>query len=197
MFQPRTVKTLGALFVAMTLGAFALMAMDVEPIHAPDTFLAAMKTPEQKPLAGVVAELADGMHLQPLQWNRIVIHTSNEPRELRNGCHFLIDMDSSGAATINTTDYWRYQQVGKHVPPGAHDYNSDSIGIYLNGNFARQAPTEQQLGALVQLVQELRRSLHISRPDILFYGDDIDHHCDSPGNCFPRQKFYDSLLSPS
>jgi hypothetical protein len=185
----RTIKTLVALLMAMTIGAVALTLMQVAP---PIDMLAAVATGEGGP-AKVVHQTS--VPIQPLQWRNIIIHASSEGRDIANRCHFIVNAEAGGeGGFVATTDLWRGQAEGQHAFVAGYDYNSDSIGVCLNGDFSRNPPSREQYFALVSLVQYLQEYCNIKPANVYFYGQLV--RIDSPGKAFPND-FASRLVNPS
>ncbi|MCG3178161.1 MAG: hypothetical protein BIFFINMI_00484 [Phycisphaerae bacterium] len=96
----RRSKVLLALVVSMTLGAGLLMLLAPEPGAAPgDTAMVGQSSPPEP--ATAPAYLATDV--EPIRWQRVVIHRLNETR--RGDYHFVVDADG----TIQSTEAWRKQ----------------------------------------------------------------------------------------
>ena len=89
------------------------------------------------------------------------------------GYHFVIRVDG----TIETGR--PIDKIGAHAGPGV---NPDSIGICLTGNFMQQPPADQQLQALVRLVDFLEER-YGTMLEVLRHQDVAATDC--PGTCFP------------
>ena len=89
------------------------------------------------------------------------------------GYHFVIRAD--GAIEAGRP----IDKIGAHAGPGV---NPDSIGICLTGNFMQQPPADQQLQALVRLVDHLEVT-YGAMLEVLRHQDVAATDC--PGACFP------------
>jgi len=89
------------------------------------------------------------------------------------GYHFVIRADGTIEAGRPI------DKIGAHAGPGI---NPDSIGICLTGNFMQQPPTDQQLQALVRLVDHLEVT-YGTMLEVLRHQDVAATDC--PGTCFP------------
>jgi len=96
------------------------------------------------------------------------------------GYHFVIR--ANGSIERGRPEHTR----GAHAP----EANTDSIGIVLAGDFTKTKPTEEQIQALVELVQYLREK----------YGNiPVQRHSDvsataCPGKLFPWKEFQRRLV---
>ena len=89
------------------------------------------------------------------------------------GYHFVIRADGTIEAGRPI------DKIGAHAGPGV---NPDSIGICLTGNFMQQPPADQQLQALVGLVDHLEVT-YGTMLEVLRHRDVAATDC--PGACFP------------
>ena len=191
MAGSRTMKTLGALVVAMTVGSIALILMETAPIRPPVTDLSAV--------ARATDELAQAVWrteepIKVAKWRHIVVHTSVEPLDAEFNCHFVIDQTPRpDGGLVRATTLWNRQLSGNHVFATGYNWNDDSIAIVLVGNFSKTSPRPEQLQALVNLVRSLQQSCGIAAERV-YLARDIDPRCGSPGEAFPAQQFNDSLL---
>lgn len=186
MIDARTTKVLGALLVSMTAGALLLMALESEPPR-PDRDELAIAT-------GANLDRQDWTITHP--WKRIVIHASRGGRDSLPGrCHFVIDAAplQPNTGIIRPTDLWQRQVPGHHVYVPGHDFNADSVGICLMGDFSRQSPPDVQFHALVALVRKLQRTCHIPA-DSVYLHSELNPDKPSPGPAFPVGSFNDRLL---
>jgi len=186
MFGSRTIKTLTALLVSMTLGALALMMLETAPVEPSAQHLAAVAAPAGQ--AGRIVWDTE-VPVQAIKWRMIVVHSSaGGAPGLGEQCHFIVAADGS----IQPTDLWRRQMPGNHVHVPGRDFNSMSIGICLVGDFSSQAPPKQQLAALADLTRSLQRTLQISA-DRVYLHSDLDVAGASPGAAFPARAFDHNL----
>jgi len=183
MTGSRTIRTLTALFAAMTIGAIALMMMETDPVRPPLAPVAAMSAPSDTPDKAVYDKYVS---FQPLKWRNIVIHsTSGEPGNIAARCHFVVDQpDDSGNVTVAATDLWKRQTEGNHVNIPGHDFNAISVGICLVGDYSTTPPSHPQVNALVQLVRTLQSEFAVSA-DHVYLHSDLVRGSRSPGPAFP------------
>ncbi len=147
------------------------------------------------------------------RWKYIVVHNSGSPngnarifdyyhrrvRKMRNGMayHFVIGNGSASPnGRIEVGERWRRQINGGHV---ASDYlNNIAIGICLVGDFNRNLPTANQLSALTELIEHLRKVAGNKRrrtPIVRGHRDINPKPTDCPGNRWMstgwlKRKFY-------
>ena len=186
MFSARTGKVLASLLVAMTTGALLLMLMESDPPR-----------PSESDLAGAQAlVLDDTQEISPI-WKRVVIHASEGGKDtLPSRCHFIVrsSPDSDGRWIV-PTNLWRQQEPGQHIYVPEKDFNADSIGVCLEGEFDVVPPSKGQFQALVRLVRELQRSCNIPAENV-FLRRQLHDQPPLPGNAFPVGTFDRSLLRP-
>jgi len=186
MQRSRTIRTLTALLVAMTVGSLMLIWMETEPIRPPTASLAAVSAP------GVAQEAAifdTHVQLQRLKWRNVVIHSSaGEPGNIAERCHFLIGPDESGRTKVTATALWKRQAEGSHIYVPGHDFDAISVGICITGDFTARPPASSQYQALVALVKALQDEFGISG-DHVYLHSDLVPDSDSPGRAFPVRDF--------
>lgn len=186
MFGSRTVKTLTALLVSMTLGAAALILLETAPVEPTAQHLAAVSAPAGN-CGRVVCDTE--VPIQAIKWRTIIIHGSAaEGPGLPQQCHFLIGSDGRIAATA----LWRRQMSGEHVYVPGRDLNAVSIGVCIMGDFSQQAPSAAQLASLADLTRSLQRTLEIPA-DRVYLHSDLDASSSSPGAAFPTRAFDHNL----
>ena len=191
MLAPRTVKTLTALFFAMTIGTLLLMWMDVEPNRAPGTSLTALRVSDENPLAVITRTRKP---ISDNKWQRIVIHSSVEGPAAIENSHFIVDPRPSGdSLCIRATDCWQDQAESNHVPyiRGA-DWKTGSLGICLSGDFSKTPPTAEQMQSLKKLVTDLQRRFGTPAYRVHLYRDISSRN--SPGAAFPDKELVAALL---
>lgn len=184
MFTPRTGKVLATLVAAMTLGALLLMLMESDPPRPSENDLAVVRA----------TMLEETRALSPI-WRRIVIHSSEGGQDpLPNLCHFIVrsSPDAEGR-WITPTSLWRQQTPGRHIYVPGMDYNADSIGICLMGNFDVVPPSRGQLQALLHLVRQLQSACSISAENV-YLRRQLHDQPPLPGNAFPVGTFERGLL---
>ena len=127
--------------------------------------------PEYHYLSKAVRDAIDRAPVARRRWRFIVVHNSGTRqgnakifdyyhryvRKMPNGLayHFVIgNGTSSGNGQIEIGNRWTKQLQGGHVHS---DYlNNIALGICLVGDFNRDLPTKEQLGALDELIRYLR-----------------------------------------
>ncbi len=170
MAQPRTIKTLSALVVCMTLGTLALVAMQTEPIRSPLFELAAVRRDQPDLAETLQAELP----IEESRWNHIIIHDGPDRPELAERFHLILRSDPDGHMSVEASEAWKQQQTVRHtVAPGPKDWNADGIGIYVVRTGSNAAAANRVLGQLCPLLQDYCRipSDRIYRPVDLGLGD--------------------------
>lgn len=188
MFAPRTVKTLIALFAAMTSGAILLMLLDTDPIQAPGTHLVAVAAADEAELAVVTQT-----DIPLKRWRGIVVHSLAEGPTMLARCHFVVAPSGDGGVEVTSNRYWLRQQAAPHVLAQDDDWGS-CIGIGLKGDYSSQSPTNAEMQALVKLVRDLQIRFRIPASRVYLYGE-ISSTVLSPGAAFPAAVFQDSLLN--
>jgi hypothetical protein len=181
----RTTRVLGALLVSMTLGALLLMLMESDPPR-----------PSQSDRASIAGGVL-GQHASvSRKWRRIIVHSAaDSSSNLPKRCHFVIAPEASSAGLgIRSTELWKKQTPGYHafVAP-QRDYNSDSIGICLIGDFSQHQLSQGQFDALVTLVRELQKDCKIDSDSVYLYSQ-LDAQARRPGRNFPVADFDAALL---
>ena len=194
MLGSRTIKTLTALVAAMTVGAIGLLALETAPIRPAGHNLAAVSNPADTHAKAV---LDTDVPIQPIKWRNIVIHSSGpRGRDVARRCHFVIEAKASDDGQyVGATILWKRQGSGNHVFVPGRDFNADSIGICLMGDFSSKAPGSGQFQALVKLVQALQQRCNVSA-DHVYLHSQLDAHSRSPGDAFPSETFASHLLRP-
>jgi len=170
----------------MTIGAFALMALETAPVTAPARDLAAIATTDA-PCEQIIRRT--DVPLQPIKWRNVIVHGSAAGRPgIAERCHFIV----GGDGQIALTGLWRRQQSGHHVYVPGRDFNADSIGICLTGDFRHRPPPAVQLTALVDLTRTLQQMFRIPG-DRVYLHSELDRNSRSPGAAFPAGLFNRSL----
>lgn len=190
MAGSRTVKTLTALLVAMTLGSLALMILETEPLR-PTAQPLAVLSPPPAGAAEVIYETQ--VPFQAVQWRYVVIHASLDPAgEVARGCHFVIAAEQDGKWKVSAGPHWLHQREGRHI--GGY-WRDSSIGVCLIGEFSRRPPAAGQLDCLVDLVNTLQEVCGIAA-DRVYLHRDLDARSVSPGRAFPAAELSARLLRP-
>lgn len=184
MFSARTGKVLASLLVAMTTGALLLMLMESDPPR-----------PSESDLAGAQALVLDETQDISPVWKRIVIHASEGGKDtLPSRCHFIVHSSPDAEGRwVSPTSLWRQQAPGQHIYVPGNDFNADSIGVCLEGQFDVVPPSRGQFQALVRLVRELQRSCNVPAEGV-FLRRQLHDQPPLPGNAFPVGTFDRSLL---
>jgi len=183
----RTIKTLTALVVSLTIGAFALMMLETAPVEAPAQHLAAVEAGNTE--AGKVVRRT-AVPLQPIKWRNIILHGSAAERgDILDRVHFLVADDGA----IQPTLLWQRQQSGHHAYVAGRDFNADSIGICLIGDYSRRGPERRQFEAVADLTTTLQRMFRIPA-DRVYLQSDLERGRPSPGPAFPAARFNEMLL---
>ena len=191
MASERTVKTLTALLAAMTAGAFALMLMESDTVRRPAEPLAAYGTTDGRPADAVPQP--EAIALQQAKWRNIIVHsTGAEGDAIAQRCHFVIAEGPNGEPVIHATELWHNQMAGNHVYTPDHDFNADSLGICLLGDYTHQPPTEAAIEKLIALTTGLQRTCGIRAQNVHLFQSLA--RSDSPGRAFPARAFQARLL---
>ncbi|MBE7445867.1 MAG: N-acetylmuramoyl-L-alanine amidase [Planctomycetia bacterium] len=121
-------------------------------------------------------------------------HRKEKKWEYGLAYHFVIGNGSfSGDGEIEVGERWKKQIHGAHT--ANIDCNRVAIGICLVGDFEHDgAPTENQIDALVRLMQYLSRKYTIASSDILQHKQ-VHQKCTAcPGKNFPFAEVKTRLL---
>ena len=123
--------------------------------------------------------------------NALCFHGSHKRRGFDNGLgyHFVISNGTKGKQTgqIEVSPRWIKQQNGAHCK--ASDMNYKGIGICLVGNFNKNWVSQEQMNALIYLVNTLRKNYKIPLKNIMGHGQVPKARTDCPGKNFPWVKF--------
>lgn len=193
MTRSRTVKTLAALVMAMTVGTFALMLLELkaDPLKAHGNLAAEANSPE---VMNDVVLKGTAVPVQPMSWRIIILHSSPDAdTPVARGCHFIVHVPSDNVLTVEATSWWKDQSFGRHAYAPGYDYNRQSIGICLVGDFSSQPPSGEQLDATVSLVKALREHCAIS-PANVYLARQLPLRDKTPGESFPAERF-DKLIT--
>jgi N-acetyl-anhydromuramyl-L-alanine amidase AmpD len=193
MVGSRTMKTLGALVVAMTVGSIALILMETAPIRPPVTNLSAVASLTDE--ASQVVSQTD-VAIKTAKWRHIIVHTAMEALEPDLDCHFVIDQTPSpDGRSVRSTTLWNRQLGGNHVFVAGYNWNADSIAVCLVGDYSQTPPSASQFQALIGLVHSIQQTCGIPAERV-YLARDIDPRCGSPGAVFPAKQFNTFLLKP-
>lgn len=194
MLGSRTIKTLTALLVAMTIGAFSLMLLESASVRLNGSIAAVTEPTDDIGKLVMRTEVP----LNRLKWRNVVLSARSVLGEdLHGKYHFLIRYDRlSDKAEVIPTPLWKRQAEGDHVRVPGFDYNANSIGICLIGDFQNTRPPGRQYRTLVKLTREIQQVFNIS-PDYIYLHSNLDRHSSSPGSAFPAESFRTGLLTVS
>ena len=188
MIGSRTVKTLTALLASMTVGGFALMALETAPVSPRTEQLAALAAPGD----GVWQVLHDtAVPLQPVKWRTVIVHSSAEGNDMARRCHFVV----SGQGEVGCTELWKRQISGHHIYVPGRDFNADSVGICLMGDSSGgdRPISRKQFDGLVSLASCLQKTFRIPAGRVYLHRD-LDTRSSSPGRAFPGNAFNAKLV---
>jgi N-acetyl-anhydromuramyl-L-alanine amidase AmpD len=126
-------------------------------------------------------------------WQRIVVHASRGgPDVLPQQCHFLIHASPGSSGWVTATPLWDRQQAGQHIYVAGQNFNDDSIGICLVGDFSTNGPSEEQFAALMALVHELQKRCDIPA-ECVYLNHELNPESTVPGPAFPSARFNQQL----
>ncbi len=183
----RAVKTLTALFISMTIGAFVLMFLETAPVRPQVRALAAVSA-KDAPIIQIIRKTS--VPIQPLKWRKMIVYSSTDAQsDLAARCHFTIGRKGQ----INPTELWKSQLSGYHISVPGWDFDTDCIALCVIGDFSRRGPSRRQFAALVNLVRVLQPTFDIPG-DHVYLHSEIDAYSHSPGDAFPTAQFNAQLL---
>ena len=153
---------------------------------------------EHKPVdPAALCSLPD--HINPREWKMIFIHHSGDKGKSLEEIyanyldagekvpyHFLIKPNGS----IMVTLFWKMQQWSSHT--GKEEYDSESIGICVIGDFSEKGgrePSEAQLESCSALVKHLMKTYDIPVLYVWAGGDVSSSREVNPGKHFPWDSF--------
>lgn len=155
MAGSRTIKTLTALLIAMTVGSFLLMVFATGTV--PPTSLVAGIREAAAPADETLKVIRDTKYPLRQNWLNVVIHSSNvESADIARRVHFIIDAQGN----LTRTDLWARQMDGNHVFLYGTDWNSISIGVLVMSDPSRKG-LQAQSDTLEKLIDGLRRDCRI------------------------------------
>lgn len=192
MLRSRTIKTLGCLLGALTIGTFALLALETSPARPAALLALSARQDASAGLNRWIHQTHLPVHTD--KWRYIVIHDSvcDLSTDAAQGCHFLVRPDPGDETNCLTmTERWRRQGDGDHIRLPGYDLNKSSIGICLQGDFSAQPPTADQMKDLLDLVRALQNRFGIAPEHVYFHGDLTGSPC--PGETFPVSRFRSQL----
>lgn len=170
MAGSRTIKTLTALLIAMTIGSFLLMLLASGPT-TPGTAVAMITVPSDD----ILKVIQDRKYPLRQNWQMVVVHSSNaEPADFAKRCHFIIDANGN----LSRTDLWARQMDGNHVYIYGADWNSVSIGVLVISDPSKKR-LQAQSDTLEKLVDGLCQTCKIPESKIYRHAQLQD----SPDGC--------------
>lgn len=196
----RTIIVLTTLVSAMTLVSGVLLMMEPGPIEPLAISLQAFEN-DNAP----VNPLATDAPLHP--WLGIVIHDSGTLQGNSDqidqahrqfglgslGYHFVIH-NGNGApdGQLVSSNRWKGQTKGAYCGgPDAEQFNQNAVGVCMIGDFDRQAPTEAQMQALINLVRALQNKFAV--PSDRIWVQTGGRSDSSTGKLFPIATFQRQL----
>lgn len=181
--------------MAMTLGTFVLVLLEskAEPLPSPLDRLIAVPSPSID--IGQITQT--DVPLQLVKWRNLVVHSSaSAGSELAKGCHFLVVPGADGrGGSVVATDRWKQQADGRHVQVAGFDYNRNSIGVCVIGEFSSRPPSRDQFDAVVGLVRQLRRQCGVPA-DQVYLARQLPLAQRTPGEAFPMDLFEQLVKAP-
>lgn len=180
-----------ALLAAMTVGVFALMLMETEP-YQPAVSLTAIGAGSR--VTSIISDTE--VPINSAKWCNIVVHAATaEGIDVVEQCHFVVTLagDGSDEAELQATALWRAQRAGHQTDRLGDDFNAESIGVCLVGDFSTNPPTAAQFNELMMLVRALQKNLRIGFDRVYLLGD-IEPLSRSPGEAFPVRAFEQHLV---
>jgi hypothetical protein len=194
MPRSRTIITLSALLAAMTVGTFALLALETTPAQPSPIALAArpMLSPLDQSIASAIATAQTPPALG--RWTSIVVHdaVTGAAGPCAAGSHFFVDVaDGLGNCTVSAGALWAQQAPGAtlFIPDDA--FNAGAISICIAGDFTAGPPSTEQMTALTKLVSTLQMHLGIPADHVYLHRDLTGQPC--PGRAFPVEEFRRAL----
>jgi len=162
----------------MTVGTFSLSLLETEPIRPQ---IGPLSAQDKLPAEALVKDT--GTPIDPGTWRNIVLHGAGEGEAVAGKCHFIVD-----GGGIHATQNWKDQITTSHVVPylRGHDYNADSIGVFVKADFPLRKPSEADAGkfaGLIELVAALQQTCGIDRGRVYFHSD-LYPYAPGPGEEF-------------
>jgi hypothetical protein len=188
MPRSRTIITLSSLLAAMTVGTFALLALETTPAQpSPIASLAARlaDSPLDQSIAAAVQDVV--LPLQMGRWTSIIVHAGDAYSPCAAGSHFVVAApDAAGNPTVAATALWTQQGPGPTLV-GDAAFNAGAIHICVLGNFSAASPGAPQMAALAQLVDALQTRLGVGADHVYVHADLASVAC--PGSSFAVEEF--------
>ncbi len=167
MASPRTIRTLGALVVAMTAGTFSLMLLETDPVGSSVNDFATIVAPAQDHFQALSQTRVP---VQPEKWRSIVLESTDSSETLPPSAHLIVRIETDGDgvrfARVEATDLWISQQesVSRNRPAG-------SIVVCMVGDFRRANPSVDVFQTVVGLTQRLQRIAEVAADRVYLPGD--------------------------
>ena len=192
MLQSGTIKTLGVLIVALSIGTLILLWME-RPAAQPDVPLQAVGGRDVKANLDFIHRI--DVPFQYIKWRNIIVHDSGgHAPGIAGRCHFLIGNSSQyGDGAIVTTKLWRQQQTGNHIFVPGYAFEDQSVGVCILAEKPGAAPTRRQLAALIRVARGLQVVCQVPADRVYLHSELGDDGC--PGKRFPTRTFRDRLIS--
>jgi hypothetical protein len=191
MPRSRTIITLSALLAAMTIGTFALLALETNPAQpTPFAALAARAIPSPLEQNIATAVVPVDASLQVGRWTSIVVHDIAGPAAgpCAAASHFYVGApDQSGNCTVSASTLWSQQAPGAILFIPDQSFNAGAISICVAGDFGTAAPSPQQMSAALKLIGTLQARLGIGADHVYLHRDLSGQPC--PGPAFPVEEF--------
>lgn len=190
MLRSGTIKTLGALVVALSVGALVLLWLERLPAR-PEVPLQAVTG--RTPAEHAIIHRTD-VPLQHIKWRNVIVHDiGKDGPAIAEQCHFLIgSAEKYGDGAIVSTRLWRLQKAGAHIYVPGHSFEDSSIGVCLLVDSRRSAPTRRQLAAAIHVVRGLQVTCQIPPDRVYLHSELGEQGC--PGRHFQGRTFRDRLI---
>ncbi len=192
MLRSGTIKTLGALVIAMSLGTLILLWMEPNLPAQPKIPLAAVGD-------NVAPANYDFIHkidvpMQHIKWRNVIVHDAGaDGPGIPHRCHFLIGTAGQyGDGVIVTTKLWQQQNTGNHIHVPGFAFEDQSVGVCLLSDSRQTAPTRRQLAALIHVVRGLQVTCQIPPDRVYLHSELSDDGC--PGQHFQARTFRKRLI---
>ncbi len=192
MPRSRTITVLSLLVGAMTVGTFALLALETQPARPGGAVaLSARNAATSVGLDGLFerTEIPLRQADDDDAWRRIVIHDGHcsELDAKASQCHFVIVSGGPDDGMVCSTERWLNQEDGTHIRALGRSYSATSIGICLARGTSNAGPSAKQIDCLVALVRSLQERFGIRNERVYLHGELTDLPC--PAGGFPVQAF--------
>jgi hypothetical protein len=193
MLRSGTIKTLGALVAAMSVGTLVLLWMETIPAQPRVPLpLQAVRNARAEPGLGIIHQT--DVPLQYIRWRNVVVHDAGADGPAVAGrCHFLIgSAEEHGDGTVISTRLWRRQRPGRHIYVPGYAFENESIGVCLLNDYGQAGPSRRQLAALVQLLRGLQVTCQIPPDRVYLHSELGKPGC--PGEHFPAEALRGRLI---